>query len=351
VAVGILGVSDMRAARLFGPKDLRVVDLPVPKPAADEALLRVIAYAPYGTDVSVYENRYGRYVSDYPVGIGADFSAVVEAVGADVRHLKPGDRVSACALNHCGACEKCRAGKTNLCRAPEYAVFRREACCDQYVTVPARKLARLPDEVTFDDGAMLAGVIEALNAFEKMGLSDGDSVAIVGVGAMGLGAVGTAAALGVQTVAIGGTGRRADLACRLGAKVAVRLESYNQDVTDAALAISPGGYAAVMETTISPWGLRQAFAIAAQEAVVAVTGGAELPVTSWDITERELRVVGVRAGHHQERGLELIARGQLDLKPTISARFPLERAAEAFELLSGPKARDIGRVIIDVGTA
>jgi threonine dehydrogenase-like Zn-dependent dehydrogenase len=323
----------------------------MPEPAADEALLRVVAYAPYGTDVSVYENRYGRYVSEYPVGVGADFSAVVEAVGRDVDNVKPGDRVAACSLNHCGACGKCRSGKTNLCQDPDYAVFRRQACCEEYLVIPARKLARLPEGVTFDDGAMLAGVIEALNAFERMGLKAGDSLAIVGVGAMGLGAVATAVALGIEAVAVGGTGGRAELAGKLGARSVVPIERHDQDVSQAALALSPGGFPAVMETTISAWGLRQAFAIAGQEAVVAVTGGAELPVTSWDITDRELRVVGVRAGHHQQQGLELIAAGRLDLKPTIGARFPLERAADAFELLSGPEARNIGRVIVDVASA
>jgi threonine dehydrogenase-like Zn-dependent dehydrogenase len=68
------------------------------------------------------------------------------------------------------------------------------------------------------------------------------------------------------------------------------------------------------------------------------------------VTQRELRIVGVRAGHHQLKALALIASGRLDLKPTIGARFPLERAAEAFELLAGPRAADMGRVIIDIGT-
>ena len=82
-----------------------------------------------------------------------------------------------------------------------------------------------------------------------------------------------------------------------------------------------------------------------------ITGGNALPVSGWDINQRELRLVGVRAGHHQQQALALIAAGRLDLKPTIGARFPLEKTAEAFELLAGPRACDIGRVIIDVGTS
>ena len=58
----------MRAARLFGPGDLRIVDLPMPVPGPGQVLVRVMTYAPYGTDVGTYLNRHGRSVSAYPVG-------------------------------------------------------------------------------------------------------------------------------------------------------------------------------------------------------------------------------------------------------------------------------------------
>ena len=93
----------------------------------------------------------------------------------------------------------------------------------------------------------------------------------------------------------------------------------------------------------------QAFAVAAPGAVVALTGGGQLPLTSWDVVDRELRIVGIRCGHHQEQAMDLIAQGKLSLGRTISTRFPLEAAAEAFALLTSERARDLGRVIIQVG--
>ena len=66
----------MKAALLYGSGDLRVVDQDRPRPGADEVVVRVVAYAPYGTDVACYLNRQGRYVANYPTGIGADFSGV-----------------------------------------------------------------------------------------------------------------------------------------------------------------------------------------------------------------------------------------------------------------------------------
>jgi len=339
----------MKAARLFGPADLRIVDVPTPAPGPGEVLVKVVAYAPYGTDLGVYLNRYGRYVSAYPVGIGADFSGIVAALGEGTQGLAVGDRVAALALDHCGTCANCTRGRTNLCLSPDHAKPARQACCEEYTLVPWRKLAILPAEVAFDDAAMLAGVVDALNAFDKLGLQPGDRAAIVGVGAMGLGAIATARGLGIEVVAVGGRGKRADLAATLGATHVIPIQEHGDDVSARVLDIIPEGFAAVMETTATDWGMALAFAIAAPGGAVALTGGGTLPVSNWEIVNRELRIFGVRAGPDQARALRLIADGHINLKPTIGAHFPLDRAGEAFALLSGEQARDIGRVIIDIG--
>lgn len=340
----------MQAARLFGPGDLRIVPVPVPVPGPGEVLVRVMVYAPYGTCVNTFLNRHGRYVSDYPVGIGADFSGVIAVCGPGVTGLAPGDRVAALALDHCGACANCTIGRTNLCLDPGYATLVRQTCCEEYAIVSARKIAVLPDGVSFDDAAMLAGIVDALNAYEQMGLAAGDSVAVIGVGAMGLGAIATATALGLRVTALGGTGRRCALAQGLGATV-YPIASHGADAAADLLGQVPGGVAAVIETTASDWGIAQAFAIAAPGGIVALTGGGALPLTSWDIVARELRIVGIRAGHHQQQALELIASGRLSLSSTISGRYPLARAGEAFARLAGDEAKHIGRLLIDIGAA
>lgn len=342
-------MASMRAARVTGPGQIAVVDLPVPEPRPGEVLVRVVTYAPYGTDVGVYLNRGGRYVSEYPVGIGADFSGVVHAIGEAVTNVAVGDRVCALALEHCGVCANCERGKTNLCLDPAFANVPRQSCCQQYTLVCARKLARLPQGISFEDGAMLAGIVDALNAYEKFGVAAGQHIAVIGVGAMGLSAVATAVALGCEVTAIGGTGKRADLALQLGARRAVRLSKHDEDVSKAALASMPGGFEFVIETTASTWGLQQAFAVTGMGGAVAVTGGsAQLCLTGWDVVQRELRILGIRAGHHQEQALSLIEAGRIDLKQTITARFALSRVSEAFELLSGERAADVGRVLIQV---
>ncbi|MCW1383817.1 alcohol dehydrogenase catalytic domain-containing protein [Novosphingobium sp. KCTC 2891] len=339
----------MKAARLFAPGNIRLVDAPRPVPGPGEALVRVIAYAPYGTDVSTYLNKGGRYVASYPVGIGADFSGVVEETGDGVHSVRPGQRVSALALDHCGTCAHCIDGRTNLCLDPAYRTLTRQTCCEEYVLVPERKLAVLPGAVGFEDAAMLAGPVDALNAFRKLGLDAGDTVAIVGVGAMGLGALAMARALDITAIAIGGTGKRGELARKVGAEEVFGLSAHGEDVSQAVLERHPAGFAAVMETTASDWGTALAFAVAGLGGRIALTGGGPLGVSNWDIVDRELTIFGVRAGSGQAEVLDLIARKRLSLGETVSRRFAIDQVADAFALLAGPDARDIGRVIIRIG--
>ena len=175
-------------------------------------------------------------------------------------------------------------------------------------------------------------------------------VGFVGVGAMGWGAIAAAKAFDLNVVAIGGTGRRADLAKASGADDVIAIAAHDEDVKERFLARYPGGVPLVIETSATEWGLRQSFAVAAMQGRITLTGGGALDLSGWDIVMRELEVHGSRASHHQEQALALIAAGQIDLKPTITHRFALDQAPEAFAQLVGPDAKNIGRVIIECST-
>ena len=339
----------MKAALLHGPSDIRLVDIGKPEPAPDEVIVRVVCYAPYGTDLGAYKNETGKYIKHYPTGIGADFSGVIEEVGSAVLGFEVGDRVSALAMAHCGHCRNCRAGKTNLCLDESFLNAGRQVCCQTHAPVMARKLAKLPDAVTFEDAAMLGGIVDALNAFDMMKPQVGETIAVVGVGAMGWGAVCTAKAAGLTVIAVGGTGKRSDLAAAVGADHLVLITKHGEDVADKVLALVPDGVDCVMETSASDWGVAQCFPIVGPGGRIALTGApAPLPITPWQLVHKEVAVFGVRAGHHQDLALKLIADGKIDLKPSITHRFGLDDAPDVFQLLTGPESKDVGRVIVNV---
>jgi threonine dehydrogenase-like Zn-dependent dehydrogenase len=339
----------MKAALLFGPGEMRLIDEPVPAPGHGEVLVKVMRYAPYGTDLGAYLNKGGRYVSAYPTGIGADFSGTIAAIGTGVFGFAEGDRVSALTMAHCGVCRNCRAGKTNLCLDDTYLLAPRQTCCSEYTIVAARKLAKLPANVSFDDAAMLGGIVDALNANEMMRPQPGETYAVVGVGAMGWGAAAVARTTGARVIAIGGTGRRSELALACGAHEALPIAAHGEDVKERFFARVPGGADCVMETSASDWGVRQSFAIAGPGGRIALTGApAPLPASPWDLVRRQLAVFGVRAGHHQDQALDLIAKGLIDLMPSVTHRLPLAEAPKAFAMLTGPDAKNIGRILIEM---
>lgn len=337
----------MKAGLFFAPGEMRVVDQPVPLPGYGEVLVKVKRYAPYGTDLGAYLNKGGRYVQEYPTGIGADFSGTIARLGSGVFGFAEGDRVSALAMAHCGVCRNCRAGKTNLCLDESYLLAPRQTCCSEYTIVAARKLSKLPPNVTFEEAAMLGGIVDALNANEMMRPKPGETYAVVGVGAMGWGAVAVARTTGARVIAIGGTGKRSELALACGAHEVLPIAAHDEDVKDRFLARVPAGADCVMETSATDWGVRQSFAIAGPGGRIALTGApAPIPASPWDLVRRELAVFGVRAGHHQDQALDLISKGLIDLKPSITHRLTLSEAPRAFAMLTGPQAKDIGRIII-----
>jgi threonine dehydrogenase-like Zn-dependent dehydrogenase len=338
----------MKAALLYGPADLRVVEADVPEPAPDEALVRIARYSPYGTDVAVYQGDPRLPPPRYPMGIGADLSGVIVQVGSKVQGFAVGDRVAAAALAHCGTCAQCRRGRSNRCLDPAHLNPPRQVACQQYAVVSAGKLARLPAGVSFDEAALLVAAIDALNAHERLNPAPGDTLAVIGVGAMGLGAIATFRALGHPVLAIGGTGRRADLAQRMGCRDVIRLARHDEDVSGQVRTLSPAGIDCVMETTATDWGVALATKIAAMGGRVALTGGGPVTVTAWDLVFRELSVFGVKAGTQQDQALKLIAQGRLLLGAAITHRMRLEQAPEAFRLLAGPARSDVGRIMIEV---
>lgn len=338
----------MKAAWLFGPRDLRVVDVEVPEPGPDEVLVQVARFSPYGTDINVYLGDPRLPTPTYPMGIGADLSGVVAKVGAEVRGFAVGDRVSAAALAHCGNCRQCRRGRTNRCLDPSYLNPHRQVACQEFAVVHRGKLAHVPAGVSFDDAALLVAVIDALNCYDRLGPEPEDAVAVIGVGAMGLGAIQTFRALGHPVIAVGGTGRRADLARAIGAGTVYSLEAHDQDVSRQVLAATPGGIECVMETTCTDWGIAQALKLAAIGGRVALTGGGAIGASAWDLVFRDLTVFGSKAGYQQDQALRLVEQGRLDLKTAVTHRWPLDRAPEAFELLAGPGRADVGRILFEI---
>jgi len=157
----------MKVLLLSAYKQLDIVDMPAPKPAPDELLIRIRACGICGSDVHGYDGSTGRRLP--PVVMGHEAAGNVEAVGSAVENFRAGDRVTFDSTVSCGKCFFCLRGQINLCDNREVIgvstpAFRRMGAFAEFVTVPARIAYPLPDNLSYAHAALIEAVSVAVHA-------------------------------------------------------------------------------------------------------------------------------------------------------------------------------------------
>jgi D-arabinose 1-dehydrogenase-like Zn-dependent alcohol dehydrogenase len=190
----------MRAVRLTQVgKPLQEAEVDVPEIGASDVLVRVAAC---GICHSDHHYRAGiSRIDRLPVTLGHEIAGWIEKVGADVKHVTPGDRVCVHYLAHCGTCEFCTRGLEQFCRTGEMIGKNRDGGYAEFIKVPGRNVFALPDEIPFEIGAiMMCSSATALHALNKARFKAGDSIAIFGFGGLGFSAFQLARAFDCEDV-------------------------------------------------------------------------------------------------------------------------------------------------------
>src|SRR6266480_3340984 len=179
----------MRAVRLgqIGAP-LENAEIEVPEIGLSEVLIRVGA-----TGICHSDAHYRAGISkidNLPVTLGHEVAGRVEKIGLDVTDVAAGDRVCVHYLIHCGSCEFCTGGFEQFCGSGQMIGKHRDGGYAEFVKVPGRNAFALPDEITFEIGAiMMCSSATALHALNKAWLKPGESVAIFGFGGLGFSAL------------------------------------------------------------------------------------------------------------------------------------------------------------------
>jgi len=192
----------MKAARLYKPgKPLKIEEVSIPRIDSEEVLVETRACGICATDV--HTAVHGSIpISFSPMTLGHEPSGVIVEVGAAVKGWKAGDRVIALGAATCGACSSCQEGRDSLCLSAQVMGMHRDGAFAQYFKIPARSLIALPDQIPFDQGAILADAVATpFHALTKRGkLQAGETVAVFGCGGLGLHAVQLARVCGASKV-------------------------------------------------------------------------------------------------------------------------------------------------------
>ena len=350
-------MSTMRAVRFHGVGEpLRVEDVSVPRPGSGAVLVRVAACGVCASDLHVFDGTLPNQGA-IPFTPGHEASGVIASIGAGVIGWSEGDRVAMYAGKGCGRCRACTTGRpveectgTPLTMGVDY-----DGAWAEYVVVPAANLVRVPDNVPLEVAAILCDAVATpYNAvIDVAQVRPGERVAIYGIGGLGTHAVMIARMAGAGFIAAidpnAGARERAKL---LGADLVLdptdgTAPQAIKDATDG------NGVDAAFDFVGANAVLKQAVASLAigGRAVIVGVGGDRIqlgPLILFAVLRTKLLGTYGYQRRHLETLMRLVASGRLDVSSSISARLPIERAAEGVAILS-EKRNDPVRVLLVSG--
>lgn len=328
-----------------GELTLREIDLPT-TPGPDDVLINVDTVGICGSDIHYYTHgRIGPFVVKEPMVLGHEAAGIVAEVGARVSHLKPGDRVCMEPGIPNPTSRASKLGVYNVDPAVRFwATPPVHGCLAPQVVHPASFTYRMPDAVSFGEGAMVEPFAIGLQAATRARIQPGDVGLVVGAGPIGIMCALAMLSGGCSTVIISDT---------LDEKLKIA-GSYDNIITVNALTgnlpeivgATTGGWGVdvLIEASGSPHAFKGIFDLVRPAGAVVFVGMPidPVPIDIVAAQAREVRMETVfRYANVYDRALNLIASGAVDLKPLISDTFAFDQSVKAFERATEGRASDV----------
>lgn len=339
----------MRAVVFTEPGHFELANVPDPVSGADLVTVAVKSTTICGTDVKILHGTVP--LIRFPHIPGHEFGGEIMEVGANVKGLHKGDLVGVEAHVGCGKCPRCLEGLYNLCEnygnretGHEHIGFTVAGGLAEYCVVPAKAAHRLPEGLTINHAAFTDTLGIVLWAFERAGgINAGETVAIVGPGALGLLAVQAARALGagrVIAVGIPADSQRLELAKRLGADDVVVAEAGQNPAQSVRELTNGKGVDLAVEFAGTSDAGRQSLEMARRGGRVVLGGatspGRELNVDLSVIVRGHLNVFGSVANPRgiSRRANVMMQKGLVDVMPLITHEMPLNEFSSAWKMFT-----------------
>ena len=330
-----------------GKIEFREIETPVPK--AGEVLIRIMKIGVCGSDIHVWHGKHP--FTSYPVTQGHEVSGEIAALGAGVENLEVGQKVTIQPQVVCGKCYPCRHGKYNLCETLKVMGFQTTGVASEYFAVDAAKVTPLPQEMSFDEGAMIEPLAVAVHAVRKFGDMQGMRVAVLGAGPIGILVAQAAKGMGAESVLITDiSDLRLEKARQCGVDFCVN--TREADFGEALVAsFGPDKADVIYDCAGNNVTMGQAIRCARKGStiiLVAVFAGmAEVDLAVLNDHELDLNTTMMYRSEDYLEAIELVRAGKVDLKPLISKHFAFRDYAEAYRYIDENRETTM-KVIIDV---
>lgn len=325
----------MKAAVLYGPLDVRVEEVPVPKIRSDEVLIKVDTVGICPSDIKNYVRTDGKIWFPYgPEGYGLsghELSGTVVEVGDDVKDVKVGDNVVPEIMYPCGSCKYCKKGLLNLCQYKEHLNHG----YSEYIAVKAKYLYKIPPNVTFEKAAFSEPLAVVLHTNDVIMPRPDDYVLIVGAGPMGLLHLMVTKLSGAKVIVSEINEKRLNFAKQLGADYVINPTKL--DLQEEVKKITGYGADGVIVTIGNKAAIESGIQAAGPASTVAIFASAypdiTISINPNIIHWREMKITG--SYEHMpidmQRALNLMNDNKIDPTVIVTGRFKLDNIKEAFE--------------------
>lgn len=332
-------MKTMRAAVIEAPHNISIQEVHYPTPGPGQVVVKVEACGVCGTDYHILE---GDFLSPYPLIPGHEFSGTVAELGAGVQGWELGERVAVDPSVYCGECYYCLNNQGNMCEKWNALGNTINGSFAEYVVVPAKNLYRLPENMSFQQGAFVEPLSCVVYAMRRLNISFGSKVLLFGSGAMGL--------LLLQSIVKGGAAEVVvvDLAEDKLA-MARKLGAHKTFAGTAGLKEQyPRGFDIVIDATGIPAVIENMYQFAGKRAKILQFGcapsNAKVSVSPFQIYNNDWQIIGTMAllfTFHP--AVDLLKNGVINVDPLITAEISLD---EFPAYLSQPKGSKDLKVLV-----
>jgi len=338
-------VKTMRALRWYGKEDLRLEEVDVPEPMANEALIQIDFASICATDRHIYYE--GIYASNPPLTIGHEMAGkIVElkdrsTYDSDGAPLQVGDLATIEALEHCGKCYFCLRGKHNMCQnVQSYGVTKNGAFAD-FISVSCTSIHKMISGLSAKQGSLIEPAACGVHVIRRANVTVGHSILIYGAGAIGLFVLQAARASGADRIIVSEVSRyRRDIARTLGADIVVNPKK--DDVKSIVKEQTNGmGVDFVFDAIGHPAVRSESLEVVRKCGTIVIIGiSAESPTLDFTkLITNELNIIGSFCysywpdrPHDFLQTMQMMKIGKILVDPIITHEFSLENCLKAFEV-------------------
>lgn len=339
----------MKQQVMVAPKQIEFREVPVPELQAGQVLVKIKKIGVCGSDIHVYHGTHP--FTSYPITQGHEVSGQIVKVGEGVAQLKEGQKVIIEPQVFCGTCYPCRHGKYNLCEELKVMGFQTTGVASDYFAVDASKITVIPDDMTYNEGAMMEPLAVTVHAVKRAGDVTGLKVAVLGAGPIGILLAQSAKAMGAAQVMITDIGDyRLELAKQCGADFVVN--TAKRDFGEAMLeCFGPDKADVIYDCAGNDITMGQAIKYArkgSQIILVAVYAGmanVDLAV----LNDHELDLNTSMMYRHEDfvDAIRYVNEKKIQLKPLMSKHFAFDDYLAAYQYIDNNRETTM-KVIIDI---